>query len=99
MAHITGGGLVDNVPRMLPADLDAVFLRDTWTVPHWFKVFQKEGEVDPEEMFRVFNMGIGYVLAVRPADLDRTLAALRAARAKPVAIGYLAEGSGKTQLM
>ena len=99
MAHITGGGLVDNVPRMLPANLDAVFLRDTWTVPHWFKVFQKEGEVDPEEMFRVFNMGIGYVLAVHPADLDRTLAALRAARAKPVAIGYLAEGSGKTQLM
>ena len=98
MAHITGGGLVDNVPRMLPENLDAVILRDTWTVPHYFQVFQKEGQVDAEEMYRVFNMGIGYVLAVRPDDLEKTMAALKAAKTKPVAIGYLAEGTGKTVL-
>lgn len=98
MAHITGGGLVDNVPRMLPENLDAVILRDTWTVPPYFKVFQENGGVDPEEMYRVFNMGIGYVLAVRPKDLEKTMEALRSAKTKPVAIGYLAEGSGKTVL-
>lgn len=98
MAHITGGGLIDNVPRMLPNNLDAVILRETWKVPPYFQLLQKEGEVDPLEMFRVFNMGIGYVLAVRPADLDRTLAALRSAKARPIAIGYLAEGTGKTVL-
>ena len=98
MAHITGGGLIDNVPRMLPNNLDAVILRETWKVPPYFQLLQKEGEVDPLEMFRVFNMGIGYVLAVRPADLDRALAALRSAKARPIAIGYLAEGTGKTVL-
>ena len=98
MAHITGGGLVDNVPRMLPKTLDAVILRDAWRVPHWFQVMQEAGKVDAEEMYRVFNMGIGYVLAVRPAEVDRTMAALRSAGTKPVAIGFLAEGSGKVQL-
>lgn len=98
MAHITGGGLIDNVPRMLPEGLDAVILRDNWTVPHWFQVLQKEGNVDAEEMYRVFNMGIGYVLAVRPADLEKALDALRAAKTKPVPIGYLAEGTRTTVL-
>jgi phosphoribosylformylglycinamidine cyclo-ligase len=98
MAHITGGGLIDNVPRMLPNNLDAVILRETWKVPPYFQLLQKEGHVDPLEMFRVFNMGIGYVLAVRPADLDRALAALRSAKTRPIAIGYLAEGTGKTVL-
>ena len=60
MAHITGGGLVDNVPRILPGNVDAVFDRSTWKTPAIFEFIEEAGKVDHEEMYRVFNMGIGY---------------------------------------
>ncbi len=97
MAHITGGGLVDNVPRMLPNNMDAVISRGLWNVPNVFKVFQEAGDVDEMEMYRVFNMGIGYVLAVRERDLNKTLAALESTKARPVCIGSIEKGSGKVQ--
>jgi len=65
MAHITGGGLVDNVPRILPGNVDAVFDRATWKTPALFDFIEKTGKVDHEEMYRVFNMGIGMVIFVR----------------------------------
>ena len=98
MAHVTGGGLVDNVPRMLPKTVDAVFDCRAWKVPPIFRFFQEVGGVDPLEMYRVFNMGIGYVLAVRPKDLARTMDALAAAKARPIVIGQIARGKGVTRL-
>jgi phosphoribosylformylglycinamidine cyclo-ligase len=70
MAHITGGGLPGNVCRALPDDLDAVIDCTTWTPPPIFPFLQKHGNVETAEMFKVFNMGIGYVLVVRPKFAD-----------------------------
>ncbi|MGI5868990.1 MAG: phosphoribosylformylglycinamidine cyclo-ligase [Kiritimatiellia bacterium] len=94
MAHITGGGLIDNVPRMLPRTTDAVFDRDAWKVPPIFTWLQEKGGVDPMEMFRVFNMGIGYVMAVSRKDAAKALNALERARASPIVVGGVEEGTG-----
>ena len=75
MAHVTGGGIVGNLPRMLPAPVRAVVQRDSWEVPPLFRVIQAEGGLDADEMYRVFNMGIGFVVSVRPADADTVAAA------------------------
>jgi phosphoribosylformylglycinamidine cyclo-ligase len=70
MAHITGGGLPGNVCRALPDDLDAVIDCTTWTPQPIFPFLQRHGNVQTAEMFKVFNMGIGYVLVVRPKFAD-----------------------------
>ncbi|MGH2560834.1 MAG: phosphoribosylformylglycinamidine cyclo-ligase [Thermomicrobiales bacterium] len=80
MAHITGGGLVDNVPRMLPPVVAADFDRSTWEVLPIFGYLAGMGDVAPAEMFRVFNMGIGFVLAAHPDDAATVLAELPEAR-------------------
>jgi phosphoribosylformylglycinamidine cyclo-ligase len=64
MAHITGGGLLENVPRVLPAGLGALFHQSAWQVPPIFRLIQARGSVEPREMYRVFNMGIGMVTVV-----------------------------------
>ena len=97
MAHITGGGLVDNVPRMLPKTADAVFDRASWTVPPIFTWLQEKGGVDPMEMFRVFNMGIGYVMAVPRKDAAKALNALEHAKAAPIVVGAIEDGTGITR--
>ena len=94
MAHITGGGLLDNVPRVLPDGLCAVIDRAAWRTPHVFRFLQERGRVDPDEMFRVFNMGIGFVLIVRPRDVERTCGLLRKSRVRPVVIGAVTAGKG-----
>jgi phosphoribosylformylglycinamidine cyclo-ligase len=75
IAHITGGGLVDNVPRVLPEGLAARFDRGTWKTPPIFTVIQREGNVGDDEMYRVFNMGLGMVLVCAQGDVEavRTL--------------------------
>lgn len=98
MAHITGGGLIDNVPRMLPKDVDAVFHTSAWKIPPIFTWMQEKGGIDPLEMFRVFNMGIGYVIAVSQRDAAQTLNALESTHAKPLVIGSIESGSGVTQI-
>jgi phosphoribosylformylglycinamidine cyclo-ligase len=80
IAHITGGGIVDNVPRMLPEGLAARIDRSAWRVPPLFHLIQSEGGVTDEEMFRVFNMGLGIVFAVAPGDVATLTSALREAR-------------------
>ncbi|MDZ7705933.1 MAG: phosphoribosylformylglycinamidine cyclo-ligase [Trueperaceae bacterium] len=76
LAHITGGGLVDNLPRALPDGLSARIDTSSWTVPPLFRFLQQQGDIDTEEMFRVFNMGVG-MIAVIPADAcDAALVAL-----------------------
>jgi phosphoribosylformylglycinamidine cyclo-ligase len=76
MAHITGGGLTENVPRMLPPGRGFSLDRSSWAVPPLFRWLQKAGDLDEPEMFRAFNMGVGLVLACAPACADDVLAAL-----------------------
>jgi phosphoribosylformylglycinamidine cyclo-ligase len=79
LAHITGGGLTDNVPRILPAGTAARFRTGSWEVPALFRVLQREGGVERAEMFRAFNMGVGMVAVVPAGDADAVAGALRAA--------------------
>ena len=99
MAHITGGGLVDNVPRILPDNVDAVFDRSTWKTPALFEFIEEAGKVDHEEMYRVFNMGIGYVIFVRAKDADAAMDLLKKQKARPKIIGRVEKGSGQSRLI
>jgi phosphoribosylformylglycinamidine cyclo-ligase len=92
MAHITGGGLTDNLPRILPKDTHALIRVGSWPVPELFHFLQENGEVETEEMFRVFNMGIGMVLAVEPSGLAEVLGLLRSVGQKSYLIGSLHPG-------
>ena len=100
MAHITGGGLPGNLPRVLPAGYTARIKRDGWTVPPIFTWLQKNGPVDAEEMTNVFNMGIGFCLIVRPTFTKSIMSALRALGERPYFLGKVrkAGGSGEPRL-
>jgi phosphoribosylformylglycinamidine cyclo-ligase len=92
MAHVTGGGLTDNLPRILPEGTHALIRLGTWTVPELFHFLQEKGEVETEEMFRVFNMGIGMVLAVDPAGLSEVLGLLRSTGQRSFLLGTIQKG-------
>jgi phosphoribosylformylglycinamidine cyclo-ligase len=77
LAHITGGGLVENIPRVLPEGTAARIERSSWKVPTLFQVLQREGGIDEAEMFRAFNMGVGMVAVVAPQDADEVLTHLQ----------------------
>jgi phosphoribosylformylglycinamidine cyclo-ligase len=79
MAHITGGGITDNLPRMLPAGTHAVIDRARWQVPPIFQWLQRTGQVPDDDMLRTFNMGIGLIVACGEESVDRVLADLRSA--------------------
>src|SRR5207237_3972138 len=68
LAHITGGGLIDNLPRVLPSNCDAVIETKRWRVPRIFQILQRNGDVDPDEMYQVFNMEIGMVAILSGLD-------------------------------
>jgi len=90
LAHITGGGLTENTPRMCPDSLVPKIDRASWTPPPVFQWLQEAGGVETDEMHRTFNMGIGMVLAVSPADAARVMADLKAAGEDPRVVGELA---------
>jgi phosphoribosylformylglycinamidine cyclo-ligase len=92
MAHVTGGGLTDNLPRALPADTHAEIRVGSWEVPEIFHFLQQQGGVETEEMFRVFNMGIGMVLVVDPAGLRDVLGELRRSGQRASTIGTVQPG-------
>ena len=92
MAHITGGGITDNLPRILPEDTHALIRMGSWPVPELFHFLQETGEVDAEEMLRVFNMGIGMILAVDPSRLAEILGLLRSVGQKSWILGSLQPG-------
>ncbi len=92
MAHITGGGLTDNLPRVLPEQCRAVIQMTSWEVPPVFRIIQRAGKVEQGEMMRAFNMGIGMALVAEPAAADQILAALTADGEKPLAIGRIESG-------
>ena len=79
MAHITGGGITENLPRTLPAGLTFALDRRSWTVPPLFALLQRAGGVDDAEMFRAFNMGVGLIAVCAAGDADRALSTLREA--------------------
>jgi phosphoribosylformylglycinamidine cyclo-ligase len=99
MAHITGGGFPDNVPRVLPDTMDAIFDRSTWEIPPVFQFIQKAGKVNREEMYRVFNMGIGMVIVVRRQDVLPALSILRKTGSKPTVVGWITKGNRKVRLI
>lgn len=96
MAHITGGGLTDNVPRILPEGLGVQIDLGTWHPLPLFKFLQETGGVSEKEMLRTFNMGIGYVLAVSESDLAKVLTALEQGGETAHVIGKVIEGAGVT---
>ncbi|MAE62462.1 MAG: phosphoribosylformylglycinamidine cyclo-ligase [Planctomycetaceae bacterium] len=95
MAHITGGGMAENLNRALPEDLDAHVQLDSWEIPPVFNFLAKHGNVDPAEMRRVFNMGIGYCLIVRPTFAQSIARQLRRAGETVYQIGKIVPGTGK----
>ena len=92
MAHITGGGITDNVPRILPAGTAAEVRRGSWTVPTLFSWLADAGRVPLDDQYRALNMGIGLVVAVAPADATRASSLLREADEAPVDIGRIVAG-------
>ena len=78
-SHITGGGFDENIPRMLPDGIRAVVKKDSYEVPAIFKLLQKTGDITEQMMYNTYNMGLGMILAVDPADVDKTMEAIKAA--------------------
>jgi phosphoribosylformylglycinamidine cyclo-ligase len=93
-AHITGGGLTENLPRVLPKGVHAVLHPDRWKVPSIFRILEKEGGIPREEMFRDFNMGIGMVVVLPGREVDAALNALTGCGEKAYVIGEVESGAG-----
>lgn len=91
-SHITGGGFYENIPRMLPDGIRAVVKRDSYEVPAIFKLLQKTGGIADEMMYNTYNMGLGMILAVRPEDVEKTVAAIQAAGETPYVVGNCEAG-------
>lgn len=91
-SHITGGGFYENIPRMLPDGIRAVVKRDSYEVPAIFKLLQKTGGIEDQMMYNTYNMGLGMVLAVEAGDVEKTMAAIRAAGETPFVVGHCESG-------
>ena len=94
IAHITGGGFYENIPRILPDGLVAEIDTRSWTIPAVFRFLEEEGGIDHDEMFNVFNMGAGMIIAVNPQDADKTIDLLSSQGEHPWAIGKVKKGNG-----
>ncbi len=94
MSHITGSGLEGNLPRVVPSDCNVQLQRGSWPIPPVFKLIQSLG-VEEEEMYRVFNMGIGFAVVVRPPFVEGVMRHLRKAGEKPHVIGKIRRGKGQ----
>ena len=91
-SHITGGGFYENIPRMLPEGVRAVVKKDSYEVPAIFKLMASKGEIAEEMMYNTYNMGIGMMLAVDAADVDKTIEALKAAGEEAYVVGSVEAG-------
>ncbi len=99
MAHITGGGLPENLPRVLPEGTVAWVDTSSWVLPELFQWLQREGQVDAFEMYRTFNCGVGMVLVVPDAQLDQALALLEAAGENAWLLGEIRSGEGAAEVI
>ena len=99
VAHITGGGIAGNLSRVLPAGCDAVVRRDEWEPPRIFGEIQRLGEIADDEMERVFNLGVGMIAVVPPADANKAQDILRTHGHKAVRVGEVVPGQGDVRLV
>lgn len=91
-SHITGGGFYENVPRMLKEGTRAVIRKDSYEIPAIFRLLAKKGEIAEEMMYNTYNMGLGMIVAVDAADVDKTMEAIKAAGETPYVVGSIEEG-------
>lgn len=98
-SHITGGGFYENIPRMLPDGVKAVVKKDSYEVPAIFKLLAKTGDIEEEMMYNTYNMGIGMVLAIDPADVDKTMEALKATGETCYELGQVEAGEKCAELV
>ncbi|MBQ2803074.1 MAG: phosphoribosylformylglycinamidine cyclo-ligase [Lachnospiraceae bacterium] len=91
-SHITGGGFDENIPRMLPDGIRAVVKKDSYEVPAIFKLLQKKGDITEQMMYNTYNMGLGMILAVDPADVDKTMEAIQSAGDTAYVVGHCEAG-------
>jgi phosphoribosylformylglycinamidine cyclo-ligase len=91
-SHVTGGGFYENIPRMLPDGINAVIDKNSYEVPAIFKLLQKTGGIEEQMMYNTYNMGLGMVLAIDPADVDKTMEAIRSAGDTPYIVGVCENG-------
>ncbi|MBQ7358997.1 MAG: phosphoribosylformylglycinamidine cyclo-ligase [Lachnospiraceae bacterium] len=91
-SHITGGGFQENIPRMLPEGIRAEVKKDSYEVPAIFRLLQKTGNIEEDMMYNTFNMGLGMILAVDPADVDKVMAAVKEAGETPYVVGKCVAG-------
>ena len=91
-SHITGGGFYENVPRMLKDGVRAVIRKDSYPIPPIFKLLAEKGQIEEPMMYNTFNMGLGMVVAVDEADVDKTMAAIKAAGDQPYVVGTIENG-------
>lgn len=98
LAHITGGGFIDNIPRVLPRNCDVIIEKGTWELLSIFKLIQEKGGVAEDELYQVFNMGIGMVVIVADTDADRVLAFCKQQKQNAWIIGEVTKGKGQVRL-
>ncbi|MFQ9510309.1 MAG: phosphoribosylformylglycinamidine cyclo-ligase [Lachnospiraceae bacterium] len=91
-SHITGGGFYENVPRMLPDGIHAEIKKDSYPIPPIFKMLQREGAIEEPMMYNTFNMGLGMIIAVDPADVDKAMEAILAAGETSYVVGSVRDG-------
>lgn len=91
-SHITGGGFYENIPRMLPEGKRAVVEKNSYEIPAIFKMLAREGEIAEQMMYNTYNMGLGMILAVDTADVDKTMEAVKAAGETPYVVGKIEDG-------
>ena len=91
-SHITGGGFYENIPRMLQEGKSAVVEKNSYEIPAIFKMLAREGEIAEQMMYNTYNMGLGMILAVDPADVDKTMEAVKAAGETPYVVGKIEDG-------
>ncbi len=98
-SHITGGGFYENIPRMLPDGKRAVVEKDSYEVPAIFRLMAKKGNVSEQMMYNTYNMGLGMIVAVDPADVDKTMEAMRSAGDTPYVVGKIIDGEKGVDLV
>jgi phosphoribosylformylglycinamidine cyclo-ligase len=99
LAHITGGGFIDNIPRVLPKGCDVAVFKGTWPVLPVFELIQRHGKVDEVEMHQVFNMGIGMTAIVSGSKADGILRSIRRRGHRAWIVGEVRKGRGKVKLV
>ena len=98
-SHITGGGFYENIPRMLPEGKRAVVEKNSYEIPAIFKLMAKKGNVSEQMMYNTYSMGLGMIVAVDPADVDKTMEAMRSAGDTPYVVGKIIDGEKGVDLV